>query len=242
MPDSPADPIVLLHGALGARAQLLPLAAALTDAGHAAVHVVEFGGHGETPDDGAPWEVARFGAQVLAAMDAAGVARATVFGYSMGGYVALQLAAAHPARVAAVVTLGTKLAWTPAVAAREGGRLDAATIRAKVPRFADQLVERHAGSGGWERVLARTAALLRALGDDPPLTEAALRTIACPVRVLVGDRDGTVTLEECAAAARTLPQGALGVLPRTGHALEQVELDRLVREVLAAAAEAAPGV
>lgn len=230
---SPVDgPIVLLHGALGAGAQLQPLAASLAAQGVPDVRVVEFAGHGATPDTGGAFTVERFGEQVLAAMDAAGAGRATLFGYSMGGYVALHLAATRPERVARVVTLATKLAWTPEVAAREAGRLDAATIRAKVPRFAEQLADRHGGAGGWELVLARTAALLRALGEQPPVTDAVLRTIASPVRVLVGDRDATVTLEECAAAYRALPDGALGVLARTGHPLEQVEVRRLVGEIV----------
>jgi pimeloyl-ACP methyl ester carboxylesterase len=83
-------------------------------------------------------------------------------------------------------------------------------------------------------VLTHTAALLRTLGERPVVTDALLRTIGRPVRVLVGDRDATVTLEECVAAYRALPDGALGVLPRTPHPLEQVDLRRLAQEIVAA--------
>jgi pimeloyl-ACP methyl ester carboxylesterase len=149
----------------------------------------------------------------------------------MGGYVALLLATTAPERVAAVATLGTKFHWDPGVAAREAGRLDPTAIRAKVPRFAEALAARHEGAGGWEGVLARTAELLRDLGDRPALGPAELSRVAQPARVMVGDRDATVSVEETAGAFRTLPAGELAVLPRTPHPLEQVDVGRLAAAV-----------
>jgi len=216
---------VLLHGALGAADQMAPLAERLAARGR--VHVVEFAGHGATPGDGRPYAMADFVAQVVAALDARDVARATLVGYSMGGYVALLLAAAHTARAARVVTLGTKFRWDAATAERDARRLDAATIRAKVPRFADALAARHADAGGWEAVLERTAALLRGLGEHAPLTDDTLRAATCPVRVMVGDRDATVTVEETAGAWRMLGDGELAVLPHTPHPIEQVDVELL---------------
>ena len=232
-----SDPILLLHGALGAGDTLQPLADALQPIlpPDTAVHAHEFAGHGTTPDADAPadapYDVARLAAGVLDAMDARGVERATLFGYSMGGYVALLLAAEHPARVRAVVTLATKLAWTPEVAAREASRLDAGAIRAKVPRFADALAARHAGAGGWERVLARTAGMLHALAAHPTVTPDVLARVTCPTRICVGDRDATVMLDECATAVRALRRGELAVLPGTGHPLEHADPTRVAREV-----------
>jgi pimeloyl-ACP methyl ester carboxylesterase len=214
--------IVLLHGALGAAEQLAPLAERLSAAGR--VHVVELEGHGSTPSPRG-FAMAHFVENALAALDALGVGRATLFGYSMGGYVALLLAAAHPERAARVITLGTKFRWDPETAAREARRLDPAAVRAKGPRFADALETRHAGAGGWELVLSRTADLLRALGDAPPLTDETLGRVRCPVCVAVGDRDATVSVEETAGAYRALPDGALAVLPRTAHPIEGVDLD-----------------
>jgi pimeloyl-ACP methyl ester carboxylesterase len=145
----------------------------------------------------------------------------------MGGYVALALAAQSPGRVRRVATLGTKLAWSPDVAARETRRLDATAIVTKVPRFAEQLERRHRGAGGWEGVLARTAALLESLGSDPVVTVDVLRAIATPVRLIVGDRDATVTVQETCDASKALPQGELCVLPNTPHPLEQARVHLL---------------
>jgi pimeloyl-ACP methyl ester carboxylesterase len=198
-------PLYLLHGALGASDQLLPLERCLADTHD--VRRIEFGGHGRSSLGERPFAIETFAEQLLEQFDADGVESADVFGYSMGGYVALVLALQHPARVGRIVTLGTKFEWTPEVAAKEAGRLDAAKIRAKVPRFAEQLEMRHAGAGGWEQTLASTAALLTNLGEHPSLTTELLARISIPVCIGVGDRDVTVSVDESARVSRQVASG-----------------------------------
>ena len=223
-----ASPLLLLHGALGDATQLAPLASRL--AGQRPVTCFELEGHGATPLSGLALRIESFADAVIAMMDRASIDTADVFGYSMGGYVALYLAATAPARVARVSTLATKLAWTPDVAARESRLLDANAIRAKVPRFAAALEARHTATG-WEALLAHTAELLHDLGERPRVTAETLASIAQPVRIAVGDRDATVTLDECAAAVRHLPNGELEVHPRTPHPFEKAPIERIARSL-----------
>ena len=220
--ESQVETIILIHGALGSASQVAPLGALLGDAYD--VQLVELEGHGDTPATANAYHIDRFAQNVRDFMAERHIERATIFGYSMGGYVALHLAAESPELVTSVATLGTKLAWTPDVAARETSRLDAAVIRAKVPKFADLLERRHAGAGGWEGVLKKTAALMTELGDRPTVDAALLSRIRQRVLLMVGDRDNVVTVDETAAAARQLARGELGVLPNTAHPLEQVRL------------------
>ena len=220
--------LVLLHGALGDATQLAPLATRLDDGRR--VVVIELEGHGATPLRDRPLRIESFADDVIAHLDRQGIARADVFGYSMGGYVALYLAATSPARIARVATLATKLAWTPEVAARESAMLDPVVIRTKVPRFAAALEARHTGAG-WEALLAHTAELLHELRARPRVTDTLLASVTQPVRISVGDRDATVTLEECVAAVRQLAGGELEVHPRTQHPFEKVSLDRLARSL-----------
>lgn len=226
--------LLLLHGALGDRRQLAPLVDRL--APHLAVESLDFEGHGERAPADRPLRIEHFAENVRAHLAARGAERAAIFGYSMGGYVALALAAASPDRVARVMTLGTKFRWTPDVAAREARMLDPRRMEEKVPHFARALAERHTAAG-WEQVLAGTREMMHALGAHPLLDDAALGRIAVPVRVGVGDRDATVSVEESAAVARLLPAGELEVLPHTPHPFEKVAVERLARsivEVLAA--------
>ena len=217
--------LLLLHGALGARTQLDPLAEALHPGFH--VHQLDFEGHGDAAPRGRPFRMQHFGENVIDLIDSLGIERVRLFGYSMGGYVAVHLAMTRPDRVDRVVTLGTKFRWDPATAARDVIRLNPDTIRAKVPHFAEALAARHEGARGWERVLADTADLLRDLGDNPLLTDATLAAITQPVRVIVGDQDTTVSVEESTTIARTLAAGSLTVLPDTPHPVEQVNVDVL---------------
>jgi pimeloyl-ACP methyl ester carboxylesterase len=217
--------LILIHGALGSASQLRPLADALS--GAHTLHVVELNGHGDTPAARDSFAIEHFADDVRRFISTNAIRDAAIFGYSMGGYVALHLAAESPELVSSVATLGTKLAWSPDVAAREASRLDPVTIRAKVPKFADALERRHAGAGGWEAVLSRTADLMTELGRRPRVDGAAIARIQQRVRLMVGDRDAVVSIDETSAAARDLKQGELCVLPATPHPLEQVRVSLL---------------
>ncbi|MEP6621463.1 MAG: alpha/beta fold hydrolase [bacterium] len=214
--------LILLHGALGSSSQVAPLATAL--AGTDDVRTMELAGHGNTPLGDRAFSIGAFVAQLAEYLDHHQVARADLFGYSMGGYVALAFALEHPQRAGTVTTLGTKLAWTPDVAAKEASRCDPVTIRAKVPRFADALAARHEGAGGWEALMGRTAQLMRGLGEHPLLGDDALSRIESRVRLMVGDRDTTVSMDETLHASRSVKHGECAVLPGTPHPLEQVDL------------------
>jgi pimeloyl-ACP methyl ester carboxylesterase len=224
-----ATDLVLLHGALGDGRQLAPLAERLTDG--RGVTMIELPGHGTTPAPEGPLSIDAFAQAVLGEMDHRAIERADFFGYSMGGYVALFLAGTVPDRVARVMTLATKLAWNAEVAARESAMLDAATIRAKVPKFAAALETRHTALG-WEMLLARTAELMRELGARPCVDDDLLGRISQPVRIGVGDRDTTVSIDECIAAVRRLAAGELEVHPRTPHPFEKAPIERLARSLV----------
>ena len=223
-------PVLLLHGALGAAATMAPLAERLTP--HFTVHGLDFRGHGASPDPGVPLTMELLAEQVAAYVTAHGLAPARIFGHSLGGYVALQLAEARPALVSRVATLAMKLAWTPEISAQMRRQFDPATIRARAPRVADALAALHTGMG-WEHLLPATSTMLDDLGARPRLTRDVFARITHPVRLGIGDRDTMVTIEETLDAYRALPGGELEVLPATPHPMERVDLDRLSRSLVA---------
>lgn len=228
--------ILVVHGALGSAAQMEPVRLALQAVGDA--ECVELPGHGNTPlamdaEFGMPMFVQhlREAVQAVHRTTRSGNAAPFVFGYSMGGYVALALEAAYPGTLSGVVTLGTKSAWSPAVAAREAARLNPVIIAEKVPRFAELLRQRHEMAGGWELVLQRTGALLMQLGDHPVLTPQSMRAITTSVCVAAGELDETVSRDECAQYASYLQHGRAVVVAGAPHPIERVPMESLVQLV-----------
>ena len=210
---------MLLHGALASSAQLAGLASRVGGQ----VALPDLDGHGARPE--APYVLDDF---VRTALAAAG-GSADLVGFSLGGYVALAAAAASPDTVRAVVTIATKLYWTPSVAATEAARCDPARMAERAPSFLADLEDRHPGPGA-RAVLERTAAFLTGLGTAPALP---LEDVRCPVLVVVGDADTMVTREECEDAVRRLPSGRLAVLPGAGHRYERIDPDELAEVVTA---------
>ncbi|MGN7919675.1 alpha/beta fold hydrolase [Lysobacter sp. 22409] len=102
-------PLLVLHGAYMSADTM----AAIVDrfARTRPVIVLDQRGHGRTGDGPGPITYEALADDAAAVLDAAGVKQADVFGYSMGGGAAIQLAIRHPAKVAKLVTAsaGTRL-------------------------------------------------------------------------------------------------------------------------------------
>ncbi len=222
------QPILLLHGAIGSQQRLTALAEELSTS--YIVHSFNFAGHGgdNMPEEG--FSIELFASQVLQYLDDKRIKKISIFGYSMGGYVAMYLASHHPDRILKVITLATKFHWDESIAEREIKMLDAKKIEEKIPAFAKELQQRHGGQN-WQMVLTKTTGLLFSLGKNNVLKTANFASIQIPCLLLLGDRDKMVSLEETVTVFKTLPQGQLGILPVTPHPLEQVNVKRLAFEI-----------
>lgn len=218
--------LLLLHGAIGAKDQLLPLGESLANDFY--IHRLNFSGHGGEALPDKPWSIELFAQQVLAYMDAYVPAGENVylFGYSMGGYVGMYINRHHPGRFAKTITLATKFHWDEAGSTKEVQLLNPETIIQKLPAFAEQLAKRHAPQD-WKAVMEQTANMLLAMGKDNPLKPDDYPQITTPCLLLLGDRDKMVTLDETVSVYKQLPAGQLGVLPGTAHALEQADTRQL---------------
>ncbi|RLB84543.1 MAG: alpha/beta hydrolase, partial [Deltaproteobacteria bacterium] len=126
--------LLLLHGALGSMSQFSALIPFLEDKYR--IHTLDFEGHGSSPPKDRLFSGEHFGENVLDYLDTNELEHVNVFGYSMGGHVALYLARKWPERIHSIFTLATKFLWTPEIAAHEITFLDPDTIQEKAPRFA----------------------------------------------------------------------------------------------------------
>jgi len=216
--------ILLLHGAIGAKDQLQPLADLLEN--NFRVHVINFSGHGGNPFPSGVFSIESFAQDVLNYMQQQELDNTIVFGYSMGGYVGMYMAKYFPVKISKLITLATKFYWDEAVATKEIKLLDAATIRQKLPAFAKELKSRHAPAD-WTEVLHCTKQLLIDLGNNNVLKFPDYASVSTPCLLMLGDSDKMVTLEETLKVYKQLQNGSLAVLPQTPHPIEKVDLTLL---------------
>jgi pimeloyl-ACP methyl ester carboxylesterase len=94
-------PLVLLHGAFMTIETLGDLVPALAKTRQ--IIAVELQGHGHTADVDRPLTYEQLADDVAALMSYLGIDRVDVFGYSLGGAAAIQLAIRHPALVGKLV-------------------------------------------------------------------------------------------------------------------------------------------
>lgn len=221
--------LILLHGALGASAQLMPLAEKFSD--FFQVHTLNFYGHGGNRISDNPYSIHQFAADVLRFLDEKNIEKVSVFGYSMGGYVGMYIAKHHPDRINKVVTLATKYDWNEQIAAKEVLMLNPAKIEAKLPAFAQTLNERFAPAD-WKIALQKTAEMMIALGADNTLKLIDYASVTTPALLLLGDRDKMVAVDETIAVFKALPNAQLCILPNTQHPIEQVDLTLLSTIIL----------
>jgi pimeloyl-ACP methyl ester carboxylesterase len=224
--------LLLLHGAIGARDQLEPLADHLKE--KYAVHAINFSGHGGTPFPDASFSIPHFANDILHYLDQKGIKDVSIFGYSMGGYVAMYLAKNNPQIIHKIITLATKFYWDETVAAKETKMLEANTILEKVPAFAKQLERRHFPRD-WKTLLDKTKEMLLELGKNNTLKLEDYSAISAPCLLLLGENDKMITQDETIAIHKALPGSIFKTLPDTGHAIEQVNtrnLSSLIAEFL----------
>ena len=219
--------LLLLHGAIGAKSQFDPLIEKLKE--NYTIHTLNFSGHGgaEMPEN---FRIELFASEVLEYLTKNNLNNINIFGYSMGGYVALYIAKQHPEKMGRIFTLATKFEWNAEIAINETKMLNASKIAQKIPAFAEALKKRHFPND-WIAILQKTAEMMVAMGNNNPIHLEDFRTISVPVRIAIGDQDVMVNLEETIAVYRKLPNASLTVFPATSHPIEKLNLNQLAFEL-----------
>lgn len=220
-------PIILLHGAIGAKDQLEPLAKELSAIGYQ-TYSFSFSGHGQTPYS-TEFSIKHFAFELDRFVTENNLVKPDVFGYSMGGYVALYLASQKPDCLGKIITLGTKFAWSPEAAVKEIKMLDAKTIIEKIPKFAAALETRHGND--WELLLKRTGDMMMDLGNDNLLDARTFSQIKNKVLIGLADNDSMVTADETNNAASKIVAAKRYTLQNTKHPIESVNATELAKVI-----------
>jgi pimeloyl-ACP methyl ester carboxylesterase len=238
-------PLVGIHGFGGDKETWLFMAALL--ARSRGVVGIDLPGHGQSDDVPEARATIRHHAEaVVRTLDHAGVDRAVVCGNSMGGGVALRLAASWPDRIAGIVLVasvgrdvhaGSALAWAD-------GDNPLIPRADDIDQFMKLALERPppVGRAVIRYVVAqrvRNAAKLHRLfrgfvraGGDAGVP-ADLAQIACPALVIHGEQDRIIDKRTSEDLHRALPSAELVLLRGVGH-VPQIEAPRATTRLIEA--------
>lgn len=225
------EPIVVLHGAymnIPTMGEIIPRLAETRT-----VYALEFQGHGRTNDIERPVTYPNLSDDVAKFMDAVGLEKADVLGYSMGAAAGLRLAIDHPDKVDQLVAISVAYSM-------EGMQPE---YLAFVPNMAPEMFVGTPMEDAWKQYAPDPEAFrpfverMIALEHEPLDWEAEVAALETPVLLISGDADVS-TLEHSVAMFRLLGGGIMGdmgnplpasrlaILPATSHTaiIDQVDL------------------
>ncbi len=228
--DSNHQPVIFLHGILGTfRSELFPLMERLSDKYF--LIGFDFSMHGKSPMLTPAMSTGLFCENIFEIMRYFKIESAHIVGYSLGGYIGLQLARMFPGSVQSLLMRGTKFFWDEKFASEFSSSLDPKRIEEKQPKWAEILRSNHdvQGEGHWKILCKAASDYVRTLSGAFP--DEDVRAITIPVCVSIGDRDELVPLNEAARLFHLLPKGSLSVLPSTRHPIALIDYEMFAWEV-----------
>jgi pimeloyl-ACP methyl ester carboxylesterase len=201
-----------------------------------------------------PMTVDRLVEDLVDLLDALEIERAAVAGWSMGGFVAQALAAAHPSRVGGLVLLATAAAGPGSVSADPAvtDRLfdHSGTPREQASRligllFPEGVAEEIDAEFGEVVAAARAALSPVALAAQEELirrwhrepADLSLAAIGAPTLAMAGEEDVVIPPGNATLLASSIAGAQLELFPGAGHAFIAQEAQRAsgsIREFLAA--------
>lgn len=227
------DPLIVLPGAhmdIMTMGKIIPMLAESHE-----VYALEFQGHGHTEDINRPINYENLADDVADFMDAIGIEKADVFGYSMGGQVGLKLAINHPQKLNKLITASIAYdlkGWQPAYS-KFIPQMTPEMFLA-MPYFA----EKHKRSANPDAYVAFLKKMI-ALEHEPMAWEEDVKKLKTPVLIIAGDSD-VATLEHFVAMFRLLGGGVMGdmgnplpasrlaIMPATSHTAVITQVDLLL--------------
>ncbi|WP_424135773.1 alpha/beta fold hydrolase [Roseomonas chloroacetimidivorans] len=221
--EGPADaPVLLMLHSLGTSLHVWdPQASALSRSFR--VLRPDMRGHGLTEVTAGPYDIPSLAHDVLGLLKQLGIRRAHVAGISIGGRIALEMAALAPDAVETLILCDTALTFPPA----DLWQHRADVVRASgIEAIADAVMARwvvdaaQPSALGLRQMLLRTppegyAGAAEALRDVTP--DSVRGRINCPTTIIVGEKDLSTPPEAAQTIHSAIPGSAMTVIPAGAH-------------------------
>jgi pimeloyl-ACP methyl ester carboxylesterase len=242
------EPLLLLHGIGSTRDDFCALLPRLAE--HFDVLSVDLPGHGESPAGQWPPTVAALTDAVAADLDARGLQRVHVLGNSLGGRIAIELAARHRAR--SVVALSPSGLGLPAERVHQGILMATArTLTRTLRPLLGTLAATPAGrttlltgmrSRPWEATESEALAMRGGFADSTGFwsmlwwavlqdVPTGLHRVDCPVMLSQGSAD-VIGAGQTPRYLALIPGSRFRLLPGAGHAPQSDAADAILDLVL----------
>ena len=211
------------------------------------VVLIDNRGVGESDAPEGPYSVAQMAADVVAVLDDAGIERTNLFGVSLGGYIAQEVALVYPGRVARLILCSTapggpKAVPMPAATQEVFARYPTMEREAGLRMF----VENSLGERGVRELPELVEEILRyRLGHAPTVqawvaqatagatyaNDERVHEIAAPTLVLTGGADVVVDPRNAGVLAELIRDARTVVVPERGHLMVWEDSERVAELV-----------
>jgi len=238
------DPVVLVHGLADDHRAWRRVVAPLMLTRRVVLY--DLRGHGGSPLGDADGSLAQLGADLVEVLDDAGLDRAVVAGFSLGGTIAMRAAIDAPERVAALALVGTSSrvnraarGWyeeRAAMAERDDPELrktldgDTEDVYRNRPEEIEAGLRIRRESTADPRGFANACLAMASLNERP--LDDELAAIGVPTVILAGDADQHCPPRASEIIAEKIPGGTMQVLEDTGHPLPVERPDEVADAIL----------
>jgi len=201
-------PVVLLHGGLGNAGNFGYQVPALLDAGYRVI-AVDSRGQGRSTRDEQRYTYQLMASDTRAVMDALGIAKAAIVGWSDGAATGIVMAKETPERVTGVFFFACCIDETG---------LHPFRLTPVIERIYNHHVREYAALspvvGGFEKMRDDLGPMQQ---GEPNYSAAEMGTIHVPVWSVVGENDEFIKAEHAEYIARSIPGARFMLLPGVSH-------------------------
>jgi pimeloyl-ACP methyl ester carboxylesterase len=196
-------PVLFLHAALSTLEEMRGIRRLFQDR---SIILLDLPGHGKTKETIDSITTASVADIIVQFLDRLKIPQVDIVGYSLGGYVGLELAISHAAKVRSVITHAMKFYWTN----------DA--IESTISTFSKAQVP--------ERAIRATESLIRDLSRKQ-LSPDEIKNSKIPILLTTGEKDEFVTPREVSKLWQEIGSRntSLAIFPGAGHSLRKLPLE-----------------
>ena len=215
-------PLLLLHSALGTNHEFDKLKLYYEDR---PIILLDFPSHGESTTSLNRLTIRDLSQYVHSLLiDRLHVPIVDIIGYSMGGYVAIDLALQAPNVVRSIMSHAMKFFWTDKAIREALHGLDPKAIMLRSQKGYDVLSTMHQ-TNGFERTAMLASSIIESF-ETQQLSIDDMKRLNCPLLLSVGDRDEMVTPEEVGDLYVQLSKekAYLTVHPNSPHHFGKIDL------------------